>query len=90
MFFRELEKDNHLLEVLSCHSSHRAEFIAQLQHDEELQKAAVGALLERGDARSWGLLQQVRLVESQLAALTAIEIDRKKLQLDQHLVCLKY
>lgn len=72
--------------MLSNHTSEKAEFVAQLQKDEELQKAAVAALLERGDARSWGLLQQVRLVEAQLAALTAIEIDRKKLELDQHLV----
>lgn len=83
---RELEKDNYLLQVLSSNRSHKAEFIAQLQNDEELQKAAVGALLERGDARSWGLVQQVRLVEAQLAALTAIELDRRKLQIDQHLV----
>lgn len=81
-----MEKDNYLLEVLSNNSSHKAEFIAQLQNDEELQKAAVGALLERGDARSWGLVQQVRLVETQLAALTVIELDRRKLQIDQHLV----
>lgn len=52
----------------------------------EIQKAAVGALLERSDARSWGLVQQIRLVESQLAALTAIEIDKRKLKLMDHLV----
>lgn len=85
--FRELEINNHLLEILSENSSQKTEFITQLQNDEELQKAAVGALLERADARCWGLMQQVRLVEAQLAALTNIEIDRKKLQLDQHLVC---
>lgn len=72
--------------MLSYQNCKKAEFVAQLQNDEELQKAAVGALLERGDARSWGLLQQVRFVEAQLAALTAIEIDKKKLELDQHLV----
>lgn len=54
--------------------------------DSELQKAAVSTLLERGDLRSWGLLQQVRLVETQLAALTNIELDRKKLKMDQHIV----
>lgn len=72
--------------MISCNTSERAEFVAKLRNDEELQKAAVATLLERGDARSWGLLQQVRLVETQLGALTAIEIDRKKLELDQHLV----
>lgn len=72
--------------MLCDNISQKEEFIAQLQSDQELQKAAVGTLLERGDARSWGLLQQVRLVEAQLAALTAIEINRRKLELDQHLV----
>lgn len=72
--------------MLSYYTCKKEHFVAQLQNDEELQKAAVAALLERGDARSWGLLQKVRFVEAQLAALTAIEIDRKKLELDQHLV----
>lgn len=54
----------------------------------EIQKAAVGALLERSDARSWGLVQQIRLVETQLAALTTIEIDKRKLKLTDHLVSL--
>lgn len=60
--------------------------MAQLQSDENLQRAAVGALLERGDARSWGLIQQVKLVESQLAELTAIEMKRRKLQVIEQLV----
>jgi len=46
----------------------------------------VSTLLERGDLRSWGLVQQVRLVESQLAGLTNIELDRKKLKTDRHIV----
>lgn len=54
--------------------------------DSDLQKAAVATLLERGDARSWALLQQIRLVEHQLSMLTHIELDRKKLQMDQHMV----
>lgn len=83
-----MEKNNHLLQILSYHTCKKARFVTQLQNDEELQKAAVGALLERCDARSWGLLQQIRLVEAQLATLTTIEIDKKKLELDQYLVSL--
>lgn len=64
---------------------YKNELILKLQKDSELQKALVGTLLERSDARSWSIMQQVRLVESQLASLTQIEIDRRKLQLDQHL-----
>lgn len=57
-----------------------------IQQDEDLQKIAVAALLEKSDVRSWSLVQQVLLVEGQLAALTHIELDRRKLQLDQNLV----
>ncbi|XP_056639062.1 E3 ubiquitin-protein ligase LRSAM1-like isoform X1 [Diorhabda sublineata] len=83
---QETKIDNKLLEVLQNQDDHKAELICKLIIDNDLQKAAVGTLLERGDARSWGLLQQIRLVEAQLAALTKIEIDRKKLQIDEHMI----
>lgn len=81
---QETLTDSHLLDVLQNQGLHKAELMLQLQSDVDLQKAAVGALLERGDARSWGLVQQVRMVESQLAALTSIELKRRKLKLDEH------
>lgn len=64
----------------------KAELVTQLQKDVELQKVVVGALLERSDARCWGLTQEVNLVEAQLAALTQIELDRRKLQLEENVV----
>lgn len=51
-----------------------------------LQKVAVAALLERSDARSWSIMQQVNLVQSQLAALTNIELERRKFEINQQLV----
>ncbi|KAJ8967571.1 hypothetical protein NQ317_001783 [Molorchus minor] len=83
----QLESDtgSKLLEVLQAQDEHKAELIIKLKEDSDLQRVAVGTLLERGDARSWGLLQQVKLVEAQLAALTHIEMDRKKLKLDRHM-----
>ncbi|KAF2896781.1 hypothetical protein ILUMI_09399 [Ignelater luminosus] len=80
---QEMQLDTHLLDVLRNHGSQKAELVSQLQEDVELQKAIVGALLERADARSWSLVQQVRVVESQLAALTTIELDRRKLEMDE-------
>lgn len=77
--------DTKLISVLQDQDAYKCELIAKLQEDSELQKALVGTLLERSDARSWSLTQQVRLVESQLGALTVIEMERKKLQMDQHL-----
>ncbi|CAG9854751.1 unnamed protein product [Phyllotreta striolata] len=82
---QETEIDYKLLEVLQNQDEHKVELVNKLIIDNNLQKAAVATLLERGDARSWGLLQQIRFVESQLAALTRLEIDRKKLQMDEHL-----
>ncbi|XP_066147793.1 E3 ubiquitin-protein ligase LRSAM1-like isoform X2 [Euwallacea fornicatus] len=81
----ELETDTKLARILKDHDIHKANLVENLVEDNHLQKAAVSTLLERGDARSWGLLQQVRLVESQLAALTTIELDRRKLKIDEHL-----
>lgn len=72
--------------MLKNQDEHKAELVYKLKEDNDLQKVAVGTLLERGDARSWSLVQEVKLVEAQLAALTHIEMDRKKLKIDQHMV----
>lgn len=84
--FREIELDTLLTDVLHQQDFQKEGLRTQLQENEELQMVMVGALLERGDSRSWGLIQQVRLVESQLGALTTIELDRRKLMMDEHLV----
>lgn len=76
-------------EILQNRDLYKAELLSKVREESDLQKAAVGTLLERGDARSWGLLQQVRLVEAQLAALTTFEMDRRKLSMDENLVCYK-
>ncbi|XP_044272440.1 E3 ubiquitin-protein ligase LRSAM1-like [Tribolium madens] len=82
---QETDYDCRIAEILQSQDLHKAELLVKLQEDSELQKAAVGTLLQRGDARCWGLLQQVRLVESQLAALTHIELDKKKLEMEENL-----
>ncbi|KAF5273286.1 hypothetical protein FQR65_LT04708 [Abscondita terminalis] len=82
---QEVQSDSHLLDVFQNQGLHRTHLVSQLQDDVDLQKAAVGALLEIGDARSWGLVQQVRMVETQLAALTNIELNRRKLKMDEHI-----
>ena len=64
----------------------RQDLINRLGQDEALQKAAVAALLERSDARSWSIVQQVNLVQSQLAALTNIELEKRKFEISQQLV----
>lgn len=68
----------------------RMAIVSKITLDEELQKAAFATLIERNDARTWGLVEQVRIVESQLAAMTNCEIERKKLQLDDRMVNILY
>jgi len=82
-----MESDEQLESILSSQGQVKIELVGRLQKDEELQRAAVGALLERSDARSWSLVHQVALVESQLAALTAVEMERKKLEMTEQMVC---
>lgn len=64
----------------------RKHHIALIEENEKWQKMVVGAFIERNDARTWGLVEQVRLVESQLATMTRLEIDRKKCEMNERLV----
>lgn len=78
---------NRLLEDLfKSNDKDRAAVVAKITLDEELQKTAFATFIEKNDARTWGLVEQVRIVESQLAAMTNCEIERKKLQLDDQIV----
>lgn len=60
--------------------------IALIADDENWQKIAVAKFIEQNDARTWGLVEQVRLVESQLATMTQCEIERKKCEMNERLV----
>lgn len=78
---------NRLLEDLfKSNDKDRAAVVSKITMDEELQKAAFATFIQKNDARTWGLVEQVRIVESQLASMTNCEIERKKLQLDDQIV----
>lgn len=64
----------------------RQNVIAVIADDENWQKTAVAKFIEQNDARTWGLVEQVRLVESQLATMTQCEIERKKCEMNERLV----
>lgn len=64
----------------------RSDVVDRILNDEKLQRSAVGSLIEQNDARSWALMEQVRLVESQLRKMTRIELDRKQHSVDTQLV----
>lgn len=75
-----------MAQIVHDQEKNRQDLVDRLRQDEVLQKAAVAALLERSDARSWSIIHQVNLVQSQLAALTNIELERRKLEINQQLV----
>lgn len=81
----EVRNNDHLAQIVQDQEKSRQDLIDRLRQDEVLQKAAVAALLERSDARTWSIVQQVNLVQSQLAALTNIEFERRKLEINQQL-----
>ncbi|XP_055627557.1 E3 ubiquitin-protein ligase LRSAM1-like [Toxorhynchites rutilus septentrionalis] len=82
---QEYETNNLLNNVFVNYDRNRQEIINQVNCDEEIQKSAFAALIARNDSRTWGLVEQVRIVESQLAALTAFEIERKRSNQDDQI-----
>ncbi|XP_050076188.1 E3 ubiquitin-protein ligase LRSAM1-like [Anopheles maculipalpis] len=83
---REYETNNLLNNVFLNYDKNRQDVIDQITFDEDIQKSAVAALIARNDSRTWGLVEQVRIVESQLAALTLYEIERKKVNQDDQII----
>lgn len=82
---------NQLLDILfKSNDKDRLAVVSKVTHNEELQKVAFAKLIEKNDARTWSLMCYMRIVESQLAAMTNCEIERKKLQLDGQIVGLCY
>lgn len=75
-----------LADLFKSNDKDRAAVVSKITLDEELQKAAFATFIEKNDARTWGLIEQVRIVESQLASMTNCEIERKKLQMDDKIV----
>lgn len=82
---QEYETNNLLNNVFLNYDRNRQDIIDQVNCDEDIQKSAVAALIARNDSRTWGLVEQVRIVETQLAALTTYEIDRKKINQDDQI-----
>lgn len=78
--FIENEAQTNLLlnDVFQEYDKNRTEIIEKVNQDEEWQKSAVAALIAKSDARCWGLVEQIKIVETQIAAMTNLEIDKKK------------
>lgn len=89
ILLQECESNQLLSTVLMNKDRDRTKVVVKIMQNVELQKIAVASLIERNDSRTWGLMEQVRIVESQLAAMTHLEIERRKLSVDEKLVSFK-
>lgn len=85
-----LEDDSRANQLLSNAYQHndrtRSGLVSEILQDEELQKTAVCSLIAKNDSRSWALVEKMRIVESQLVAMTHLEVKRRKISIDGNLV----
>lgn len=79
---QEMEGTDKLEELLRAKDQSHTGLVQQLLQDEDIQKAIVASLVERVDARSWSLNQEISLISSHLARLSVIEQEKKKLQIN--------
>lgn len=81
----ENETKNNLLlnEVFDEYDKNRNQLVEKINQDEEWQKSAVATLIAKNDSRSWGLMEQIKIVEAQIAAMTNYEIDKKKMNQEE-------
>ncbi|XP_049887678.1 E3 ubiquitin-protein ligase LRSAM1-like [Pectinophora gossypiella] len=80
MLMQELEGAEKLHDLLKAKDDSRSILVQQLLEDQDIQKAVVASLVERVDARSWSLNEEISLISSHLARLSVIEQEKKKLQ----------
>lgn len=71
--------------VYQKYDLNRGSILNEVALNEEVQKSAVATLIAKNDSRSWGLMEQIRILESELGKLTQLEIDKKKLHIDEHI-----
>lgn len=79
---KESESNEQLELAFNQYDKTRSELIDELKQNEQLQMSAVAALIVNNDARSWGLIEQVRIIEAELVKMTLIELEKKKISSD--------
>lgn len=76
---RHIETDDRRLnDAVGLSDEARGAAVERIRNDEQLQRAAVAALMDRGDGQSWALVEQVRLIEGELVRMTREELQRRK------------
>lgn len=79
---QESEGTNKLVHILNAKDESRTVLIQQVLEDQDIQKAIVSSLLDRVDAKSWSLNQEISLISMNLARLSVIEQEKKKMQIE--------
>ncbi|CAH2989981.1 unnamed protein product [Chilo suppressalis] len=78
---QELEGNDKLEELLLAKDQSRTALVGQLLEDQDVQKALVASLMEKTDARTWSLNEEISLISSHLVRLSAIEQEKKKMEI---------
>lgn len=79
LLMQELKGTEKLQQLLTTKDQSRSMLVHQLMDDQDVQKAVVASLVEKVDARSWSLNQEIALISSNLAKLSVIEQEKKKM-----------
>lgn len=75
---KETEKMHLLTDVFEGYNQNRNKVVEQILNDESVQKSAVATLISRKDARSWALVEQMRIIESHLGAISTFELEKRR------------
>lgn len=78
VLIKETEKMNLLSDVFEGYHQNRSRVVEQIMSDESVQKSAVATLISRKDARSWALVEQMRIIENHLAAISTFELEKSQ------------
>lgn len=72
-------KQMHLLaNVFEGYNRDRDQVVEQILFDESVQRSAVATLIARKDGRSWALVEQMRIIESHLGAISTFELAKRR------------
>lgn len=81
IILQDIHVSEKVADLLNAKDQSRSELVEQLLEDQSVQMAMVGSLIEKVDAKSWSLNQEISLISSHLARLSVIEQEKKRLQI---------
>lgn len=81
MLIQETEGAMKLAELLNAKDESRTTLVQTLLEDQDIQKAIVSSLLEKVDAKSWSLNQEISLISTNLGRLSIIEQEKKNMHI---------